>query len=173
MRCVSPTRRVTPAGFETEFGNQDSPATAYSVGAEESLNYSYFKKIFIDKDQIGGSCGSDLTDFPLLVTLTGSDFQEIEDNVACRRLRHHFVDADGHQLDHEIEDYDESNEQLVAWVRIPTLAYDDDTVIYLYYGNSAVTSATENPAGVWDSNYVGVWHLEEAQVTMTDTTGTH
>ena len=33
----------------------------------------------------------------------------------------------------------------------------------MYYGNSTVTSPTENPTGVWDANHVGVWHLEEGR----------
>jgi hypothetical protein len=65
------------------------------------------------------------------------------------------------QLDHEIEKYDGSAGTLIAWVRIPVLDFDDNTTIYLYYGNSNVTSPTENPGGVWDSNYMGVWHLKE------------
>ena len=52
-------------------------------------------------------------------------------------------------------------------MRIPSLNTNDvgntsDTVIYLYYGNSIVTSPTENPTGVWDASYQGVWHLDES-----------
>ena len=46
--------------------------------------------------------------------------------------------------------------------QIPTLSYNGDTTIYMYYGNPSVYEATERPAGVWDSNYVGVWHLHES-----------
>jgi hypothetical protein len=56
-----------------------------------------------------------------------------------------------------------TNDKLVAWVRIPVLDFDNNTTIYMYYGNTAVTAATENPTGVWDSSYVGVWHLKEEQ----------
>jgi hypothetical protein len=69
-------------------------------------------------------------------------------------------------LDHEIEAYDETNDLLVAWVRIPVLDYNSNTTIYLYYGNALVTTATENPTGVWDSSYVGVWHLKEDPSVM-------
>jgi hypothetical protein len=51
---------------------------------------------------------------------------------------------------------------LVAWVRIPLLSSTSDTVIYMYYGNSLCTANRQNPTGVWDSNYVGIWHLNDA-----------
>ena len=31
-------------------------------------------------------------------------------------------------------------------------------MIYVYYGNGAAANQ-QNPAGVWDSNYEGVWHF--------------
>jgi len=36
------------------------------------------------------------------------------------------------------------------WVGIPTLSHTVDTVIYLFYGNPAVTVSQENKAGVWE-----------------------
>ena len=74
-------------------------------------------------------------------------------------------------LDHEIELYDTTNDKLVAWVRIPTLDYNDDTVIYLHYGNPNVTVSTENPAGVWDDNFVGVYHLSHTSGDAVDSIG--
>ncbi|MBA7688021.1 hypothetical protein ES703_96495 [subsurface metagenome] len=65
------------------------------------------------------------------------------------------------QLDHEIEEYDGTSGTVVAWVRIPTLDYNDDTVIYMYYGNTCISASQENVTGVWDSNYAAVWHLKE------------
>ena len=50
-------------------------------------------------------------------------------------------------------------------MRLPAVKTDshtEDTKIYVYYGNSNVTSSTENVDGVWDVNYVGVWHLKES-----------
>ena len=58
-----------------------------------------------------------------------------------------------------------STGELIAWVRIPSLNTNvaaSDTVIYIYYGNSDVASSTQNVSAVWDSNYVGVWHLDES-----------
>jgi hypothetical protein len=126
------------------------------------------------------SATDSIQDFPVMVKLTGTDFQEVEDN----------VDADGYDiifkaeddttcggvglapctLDHEIEVYDETNDLLVAWVRVPTLSATADTTIYIYYGNSSITSPTENPTGVWDSDYVAVWHLHD---DFDDSTGSN
>ncbi len=53
-----------------------------------------------------------------------------------------------------------SDGDLVAWVRIPSLAKDTDSQIYMYYGNSCVANNPENSAGVW-VDYAGVWHLTE------------
>jgi hypothetical protein len=39
------------------------------------------------------------------------------------------------------------------------VSHSSDTVIYMFYGNSSVTSDQSNPTGTWDSNYVGVWHF--------------
>ena len=41
-------------------------------------------------------------------------------------------------------------------------ASSDTDHIWMYYGNDAVGDG-QNPAGVWDANYVGVWHLAEDQ----------
>ncbi|MHA2202428.1 MAG: DUF2341 domain-containing protein, partial [Candidatus Hodarchaeales archaeon] len=48
---------------------------------------------------------------------------------------------------------------LVAWVKT-NLSGTQDTIISMYYGNPTVSSQ-ENLEGVWDNNYVGVWHLSE------------
>ncbi|NIQ91673.1 MAG: DUF2341 domain-containing protein, partial [Deltaproteobacteria bacterium] len=143
--------------------------------------FSYKKSIEIQEAEV--TCTSNVSNFPAMVQLTGADFLEIEDD----------VDADGYDiifkaeddatcggtgmapciLDHEIEVYDETNDLLVAWVRIPSLDYNNNTTIYLYYGNATVDAPTENPAGVWDSGYAAVWHLKEAVTDEGNLTDIH
>ncbi len=36
----------------------------------------------------------------------------------------------------------------------------------MFYGNSSVTTDQSNKSGVWDSNYKGVWHLNEVSGTV-------
>jgi hypothetical protein len=67
------------------------------------------------------------------------------------------------KLDHEIESYVHTSGLCIFQVRIPTLGYAADTVVYLFYGNSSVTTSQENKTGTWNANFMGVWHLNEAQ----------
>ncbi|MHC4677018.1 MAG: LamG-like jellyroll fold domain-containing protein, partial [Planctomycetota bacterium] len=69
-------------------------------------------------------------------------------------------------LDFEIETYDGSAGKLVAWVRVPKVYAgdsdpDNDSVIYMYYGNGCVADDPQNATAVWDSNYKSVLHLAE------------
>ena len=73
-------------------------------------------------------------------------------------------------LDHEIEKYSASTGEIVAHVEIPSLSSSVDTIIYICYGNTSVTTSQENITGVWDANYLGVWHLGEGGGTAYDST---
>ncbi len=78
-----------------------------------------------------------------------------------------FTDSNQQKLDHEIEYYNTGT--LYAWVKVPSVSSSSDTDIYMYYGNSTVSSQ-QNPTGVWDSNYKMVQHLSETSGTAYDST---
>src|SRR5690606_37536795 len=42
-----------------------------------------------------------------------------------------------------------------------TLQYNQDTTFYMFYGNSSVTTSQQNPNTVWNSIYMGVYHMKE------------
>lgn len=69
-----------------------------------------------------------------------------------------FADASS-TLDHEVELYDPVAGSLRAWVRIPSLPGDSDTVFRMDYGTPTGVSQ-EDAAAVW-SGHRGVWHMEE------------
>jgi hypothetical protein len=58
----------------------------------------------------------------------------------------------------------------VAWVEVRSLSGSTNTDIYIYYGNTSLAEGENqwNPAGVWDSNYVGVWHLHDDFINSID-----
>lgn len=132
-------------------------------------------EITVGSAGLAESCAADLADFPLLVVL---------DNLDRLRTRDHggiinsstgndllFRAADDvTTLDYEIELYDGSTGSLVAWVRLPTLSNTSDTTVLLYGGNTSITTPSENPPGVWDSGFAGVWHLHD---DFADSTAAH
>jgi len=128
--------------------------------------YEYHKKVTVDHTRVGGA--ADLANFPILVSIQNDEQLKTTANggQVAKAGGWDIIftsDAAGvSQLDHEVESYDGASGSLVAWVRLPSLSVSEDTVFYLHYGNSAEPGATENPEGVWDSNYRGVWHLNEA-----------
>ena len=76
-----------------------------------------------------------------------------------------FVDENGIAVPHEVDTWDTNGVSLV-WVKLPSTA--TNTKVFMYYGNGAVSS--EAPESVW-SDYVGVWHLNEADGDARDSTG--
>ena len=71
-------------------------------------NWSYRKAIVINHEQVTG----DLTDFPILASTTdaqlGTHAQADGDDIV-------FIDSNGRKLAHEIEYYDGTKGDLVAW----------------------------------------------------------
>ena len=167
--AVEPDGKLIVAGSADNGSDLDVAVARYcSSGTllgpyQDTSTYGYRKAITINSTQVIGS--EDLVDFPVLVDITEAELQltpggqvqhpegaDIVFRSACG----------GAALDHEIELYDSVLGRLVAWVRVPLVQYDVDTVIYMYYGNASVTCSTQNVAGVWGSGYRGVWHLNEA-----------
>jgi len=158
---VSTTAR-SAGWIATEFNNQNNTNSFYSVSnAQMTLSpshFKYYKEITIDHTKVFGI--SDFINYPLLISIFDSDLQNHTqpdgDDIA-------FYDGT-EWLDHEIDafnqNYNETHARLIAWVRIPILYNSKDTIIYMYYGNSTLISM-QNPSGVWDSIYKGVWHLGE------------
>lgn len=72
------------------------------------------------------------------------------------------IDASAaNKLDFELESYNQVTGEVNFWVRVPSLSASINTIIYIFYGDSGITTSQENKIGVWDSNYKGVWHLDD------------
>ena len=75
---------------------------------------------------------SDLTDFPALVSITDLEIFEKTNETDLKDII--FTASDGTtKLAHEIERYDSSTGEVIAWVKIPTLSASATTDIYIYY----------------------------------------
>lgn len=141
-------------------GDQENNSFRYSSKIHESyslpswggIGFEYRKNITIDSSKVS----ADLTSFPLLIDLRDATdifgaTQPSGDDII-------FTDIGGSKLDHELELFDRETSHLVAWVRLPSLSSSIDTQISIYYGNNTVGNQ-QNPTGVWNNNYMAVWHL--------------
>jgi hypothetical protein len=174
-------------GFTLRWTTNDTVQTQilYLGLADIVHRFGYMKPITIDRTKVAlpGTVTTALTNFPLLISCA-------DPNLRSTTYGGHVTSASGYdivfrsrddaicggagtapcQLDHEIEAYDQTNGKLTAWVRIPSLntnAASSNTIIWVYYGNPDITTSLANPGGVWDGNFVGVWHLSDNAANTT------
>lgn len=151
----------------TTTSSSTTTTTTYDLGG-----YLYYRDITIDNTKVSGS--SNHSNFPLLFSHS-ADWLKTTGNGGL------ITDSNGYdiiftspggsvQYDHEIEQYDGDTGLLIAWIRIPILDYNDDTTFRIYYCNSGISTSQQNKTGVWDSDYIGVWHLHETSGTHYDST---
>ena len=145
--------------------------------------WHYRKAITISKTNVNSS----LSYFPLLVHVASDS--DIGANVSDKTNGYdiRFTDSSGNNLlPYEREDFSVSGGKATGdfWVQIPNISSSASTTIYLYYGNSSVSStdwtaamstitnctSITNAQCVWyengANNYVGVWHLNDKSGTL-------
>jgi len=112
-------------------------------------------KLTIDHTKID----SDLTDFPVLVKLTSSNFDFSKSNSDGYDIR--FTSSDGTTLlKYERERHDSTNQVAEYWVKIPSVSSSADTEFYIYYRTDDTADGAD-PTNVWDSNFKAVYHLKD------------
>jgi len=110
---------------------------------------------------------STLTSFPVLVNITDS----IGDNCQASGQDIRFLKTDNvTQLDYEIEKWVDGSDRIV-WAEIDSISDSVNTTFLMYYNNPTCSDG-QNPAGTWNSNYVGVYHMNDASGNIVDSTGT-
>jgi len=148
---------LLPAAYSLLTNIKDVEAW-YTAGG----TWQYRKRLVIDDTKVAGT--ANFTNFPVLVKMTDPQLAQYAQSDGDDIL---FTNAAGTKLDHELESYTSSTGDLVAWVEVDILDGDEDTVLYMYYGDNSVASQ-QNPTGVW-GGYLGTWHLNE---TVTDNVST-
>ncbi|MHA2298336.1 MAG: DUF2341 domain-containing protein [Candidatus Hodarchaeales archaeon] len=141
----------------SSMGYRSKTQSEYSTTNWVDTRWKYRKNLTIDNTKVDAN----LDDFPVLIDLIDSDLKS-DAQVSGGDI--FFTDSDGNKLDHEIEiyqrHYSSSQVRLVAWVKV-NLSSSQNTVISMFYGNPTAVNQ-ENPTNVWESNFRGVWHLEES-----------
>ena len=134
-------------------------------------------KLIIDQNDIDAA----LSNFPILVYLSTSSGRN-GDDVSCifdeltsdgNRKKIAVTTSDEETECYvEIEKWDDANEQAWLWVKVPSVASDADTELYLYYDSTHADNDTYvgDPSdavvhNVWDSNFKLVSHMRDGADT--------
>jgi len=144
-------------------------AGSFSAEAWWDSKWKYRKKITLDTTAMGADIKEALADFPVLLRLHSGNFTFANAKPDGSDLR--FVAADDKTpLKYHVERYDPAEEMVLLWVKVPRLAPNtNQDFIWMYYGNSAVSSGQE-PAGTYDSNQLLVYHFGEKEGAPRDST---
>lgn len=153
--------------------------SSMELNAQSAIcNYKYRKRITFDPAKVSGA--SDLTNYPALIKITAdADLRTTANSGHVENANGYdiiFTDADGvTPLSFELEYYGSAASaaaggSVTAWVLLPTISTTYSTYIYMYYGNTAISTNQSSPAVVW-SNYYCVYHMQAN--SLTDAAGNH
>src|SRR3989338_1440853 len=128
--------------------------------------FSYYKSITLAE---AGTAAP--TDWPLTIALgygpqaADADLKTVANggyvqNSSGYDIRPYSDSAITTALTFELVNYDGVNGKLEMYVKIPTLSASTDTVIYLAFGDSGISTDGSSTA-TWDSSFKGVWHLPD------------
>jgi len=174
---ITATETITVTVPATAVAGSDALVATPTFAIAPVTPFGFRKSITIDRTKVGtGTAPATLANYPLLYSVTDVDLKSTGNggdvtstsgyDILFRAVDDTTCGGTGPcTLDHEVEEYDPATGRLVAWVRLPSVNTNtagSDTVLYIYYGNSAITASIEDADGVWDTNYKGVWHLEES-----------
>jgi len=136
--------------------------------------YGNQRTITIDHTKVGTS---DSAGFPLLFSGTYSYLATVGNGGKVTNANGYDIvfttdAACSTQIPWEIESYDPVAGKVNIWINVATLSHTADTLIYMCYGNPAISTSQGNAQGVWDSNFSAVYHFTNgAALGLADSTG--
>jgi len=121
-------------------------------------SWLYRKKITINAAQVVAN----ETGFPVMATTTDSDFAHTSfgGKMASSSAADIVItDSDGLTvLNYEREYYAPATGQIALWIKTD-ISSTTNKELYIYYGNAGISADQSTTTGVWDDNYMGVWHM--------------
>lgn len=132
-------------------------------------SYPYRVKITVDRTKIS----ADLIDFPVYVNLNHlpAGFHAAVNQTDGRDIRVTTSDETT-LIPAEVVFYNAANDAGELYFKAPLLSSSTNAVFYVYYGDVGATmparDSTYGSENVWDSDYLGVWHLKEVGTGAVD-----
>ncbi len=126
------------------------------------MAFSWYRTVTIDHTKVP----SNQTDFPVLISgtysylaVTGSGGLVTNSNGYDIGF---YADAGlTTKLKWETERYISTTGEVIYWVKVPSVSSSVDTVIYIAYTDPTITTDQSDPTNVWDSNFLGVYHMRD------------
>lgn len=140
-----------------------------NTSASWGNGYSYRRTITVDHTKVDVSSA---TNFPMLVSGTYSYLATVANGGKVQNSNGYDIiftsDSSGSsKLNHQVEKYDPTTGEIVMWISVSSLNRLTDATIYMFYGNSSISTTQENVTGTWNSNYKLVMHLNENTTSAT------
>ena len=117
----------------------DAASGVISIIIRAAQGFKYCRTIYITEQS-----GEDLTEYQVLVELNSTNFNFAHAQTNGEDIR--FTDSDGNLLAYWIESWDAVNESAKIWVKVPSIPANGTVVIFMYYGNPTVASASDGDA---------------------------
>lgn len=137
------------------------------------MAYGYYRVLTIDHTKVPNT---DRSNFPVLISGTYAPLKTVVNGGNVQNSSGYDIaffsdSALTTQLKHETERYIASTGEVIYWVKVPTVATAADTVIYMAYGDSTISTDQSDKTNVWDSNFKTVYHLPDGTtLTALDST---
>ncbi len=139
-----------------------------------AAEFSFYKTISIDRTKVGtASAPTTLSNYPFLFSVFDSSLKTVANGGRVQSANGYDIIFRGIDattcggttactFSHEVEKYDGSSGQLIAWVNIPVLntqTNSSNTSFEILFGNTGISTSTQRVPFTWDSGFSGVWHL--------------
>jgi hypothetical protein len=134
-----------------------SVAAPAAFAAENYSTWGRSADLILDTSPSGANVTGTVTDFPVLVRLTSSNFNFAEARGRGQDIR--FSGTDGTPMDYQIERWDSTGAKAEVWVRIASIAGNAAGQAYKMHWGKASAADSSDGAAVFSRNQVGVWHL--------------
>jgi hypothetical protein len=149
------------------------PCLVWAVVPDPCLYYTFSRTITIDHTKVSAANQTNFvmaisgTYSYLAVTGSGGNIQNTANNSigisGPADLQFCSSTQPNQPLAYEVSRYVSTTGEIIVWVRVPVVSSSVDTVIYVAYGNSHITTSQQNLQDTWvPAGYVYVQHYEGA-----------
>lgn len=131
---------------------------------EDYGEWLFSRPVTVNTTASGMNVTEDIGGFPLLVRLSGADFDFSQATRDGKDIR--FSGKGGNHLPFEVERWDADLRVAEIWVRMDTIFGDSDQQFRMHWGKAGALGRSD-PNTVFDaaSGFEGVWHLGEVRGT--------